>query len=161
MYNRAPQKQYDDDNRGGLFPRQKKTNKSPDMGGDLIIGGDLLDYILKKAERGEEVKIELSAWRKPMKNGAAFLSLQAATPYAERQQGNGAFQRQEYNQREPQRGDYRQDRYPQRDERQQFQQRDNGYAQQRGGRQQRLPMTDEEFKRGDAGDLNDELPPWV
>ena len=51
-------------NAGAMFLRQKRSEKSPDMGGDIILSGDLLDYIIRCAERGDECKVELSGWKR-------------------------------------------------------------------------------------------------
>jgi uncharacterized protein (DUF736 family) len=52
---------YDNTNRGVLFPNDKKGNeKRPDMTGDLNVGG---------------VEYRLSAWKKSSKQGNNFLSI--------------------------------------------------------------------------------------
>jgi|SRR6478609_1260824 len=72
------------ENSGTLFVRQKKGPKAPDYGGDFTIGGEVLDYIMRKAERGEPVKLEVSGWKRMGRNNTTFVSLSIQTPYAER-----------------------------------------------------------------------------
>ena len=123
MYNK-PKPQ----NGGALFPRQKRSENSPDMGGDLMIEGDLLNYIMQNAGSGQ-VKIELGAWRRSDRNGKSFYSLKGSPPFERPamdrgqgfgnqgygrqggqrqggQGGQGGYGRQSYNQN--QRGGYNQ-----------------------------------------------------
>lgn len=80
---------FDNANRGALFGRQKRTTNSPDMSGDITIGGDLLDYIAQALSRGErEVKIDIAAWRRMGRNNSTFMSLKVQ-PYREREQQGG------------------------------------------------------------------------
>lgn len=74
------------DNSGALFTREKKSPNAPDWGGDLEINGEVLDYILRCAERGEPVKIELSGWMKSGRNNTRFISINGKIPYAVRSQ---------------------------------------------------------------------------
>lgn len=74
------------ENSGALFTREKKTPNAPDWGGDLEINGEVLDYILRCAERGEPVKIEISGWMKSGRNNSRFISLNGKIPYAARSQ---------------------------------------------------------------------------
>lgn len=69
----------DNTNRGMLFPRRKTSDKSPDLGGDIEIGKDLLDYIVNEARHGGNVKVSVIAYRKQIKSGTG-LSLVALIP---------------------------------------------------------------------------------
>lgn len=76
-------RQYDDTNRGALFGRNKRTTNSPDMGGDFLIGGDLLKYIMDEAQKGnQQIKVEMSAWRKMGRGNNPFMSISVSIPYA-------------------------------------------------------------------------------
>ena len=149
MYNqnRGGQKQFDNTNRGGLFPRNKTTPKSPDMGGDIEIGGEVLDYILANANSGQNIKLYLSAWREQMRGGGARISLSVRIP-AEAREGQAYGNRQAPQPRQPQqRGGYGQ--APQ-----------QGYGQQSrgGGYQQPRPQQGNmQFDQG-QNDLNDDIP---
>ena len=97
--------QNDFPNSGALFPvKQKRSNNSPDQTGDIEIGEDVLDYILREAERGTKVKLELSAWIRISRNNTSFTSLKINIPYGVRmeEQGNPTYQqRPNYQQRQP------------------------------------------------------------
>ena len=113
-------------NSGALFPtRQKRSDNSPDISGSITITDDVLDYVLREAEHGDEVKLELSGWQRMSRNNTNFTSLKVNIPYAVRmEEGNPTY-------REP---DHRPVR---RDERQLYSQpqramRKNSYAEQSG-----------------------------
>ena len=74
---------------GALFSRQKRNDAAPDMGGDITIEGDELDFLIRCAEEGKPVKLEISAWKKRTRDGGSFLSLSAQIPYAVRNEGSG------------------------------------------------------------------------
>jgi uncharacterized protein (DUF736 family) len=61
------EKQYDDTNRGALFPAEKKSDKHPDLKGKLNVGGK--DYYL-------------SAWSQVSKAGKKYLSVAVDEPRA-------------------------------------------------------------------------------
>lgn len=88
MYNKPVQRdQYRNNvNSGALFNRNKKTNNSPDMGGDVTLDRRMVDYLVKCLEDGIEPKLELSAWRKGARGGSSYLSLSVAVPYSLREQ---------------------------------------------------------------------------
>lgn len=76
-------------NSGTLFVRQKKGPKAPDYGGDFTLDGDVLDYIIRKAERGEPVKLDISGWKRMGRNNTTFVSINIQTPYSERSGNDG------------------------------------------------------------------------
>jgi uncharacterized protein (DUF736 family) len=68
-------------NTGALFPNQeKKTDKYPDMRGDVHLDKTFLIGLMDKAN-GPTVKVSLGAWKKESKEGMKFLSLAASEPY--------------------------------------------------------------------------------
>lgn len=71
--------QYDNANRGVLFPNYRKTGKQPDHRGEIFIAKDVLKYILDNARSGE-VKIRLAAWNRTTQKGDEMLSLAAEVP---------------------------------------------------------------------------------
>jgi hypothetical protein len=86
---------------GALFVRDKKTAKAPDYGGDFVLEGPELEYVLAKARAGEPVKLEMSGWKRMGRNNTTFISTQVQLPYAERggqqrpqQGGRGGYQQQ-------------------------------------------------------------------
>lgn len=76
---------------GAMFVREKKSQNAADYGGDVTLEGDVLDYIVRKAANGEEVKVEIGGWKRQGRNGS-FLSLKVQLPYAERQSGQAPRQ---------------------------------------------------------------------
>jgi hypothetical protein len=137
-------------NSGAIFPvQQKRSQNSPDMTGYIEISEEVLDYILREAERSDTVKLELSAWMKMSRNNNNFTSVSINIPYGERIQGQNPTYRSQpgrpnANGRErpmPQRQSYnqgtQQTRSPQRQSVRQ------NYAEQSRG------MSDREFKAGD------------
>jgi hypothetical protein len=107
-------KQFDDNNRGAMFARQKRSAGSPDMGGDFTLAGDVLDYVRRCIERNEPVKLEISAWRKMSRGNTPFTSIAIDIPWQVKKGGQPqSQQRDQYGQ---QGGGY--------------QQRDQGYGQQ-------------------------------
>lgn len=150
MYNNqggfGGRKQFNDENSGSLHPRQKKTDKSPDMGGEINLSGDVLDHIRKAIESGQpSVRISLSAWRKMGRGNTSFMSLAAQIPWKEQQGGQTYHQTGGgYNQQatRTQAQGYNQAPLEQR----------GGYAEQRGGGYtgQRVDRTDNYEERQDA-----------
>jgi hypothetical protein len=68
-------------NTGALFPNnEKKTDKYPDMRGDVHLDKTFLIQMMDKS-KGATVKISLGAWKKESKEGLKFLSLAASEPY--------------------------------------------------------------------------------
>lgn len=82
-------------NTGVMFVRQKRSERGPDMGGDITIEGDVLDYVLKCAERGDECRLELSGWKRRTRDGSTMLSLRVELPYAVRQRGEDRGERRD------------------------------------------------------------------
>ena len=75
-------------NSGALFQRDKRGPSSPDMGGDFTIDAEVLDYVMKCANAGEQVKLEISTWRKQGRSGD-FQSITVNIPYKVRQEAEG------------------------------------------------------------------------
>ena len=138
-------------NSGALFPvKQKRSDNSPDFTGNITIADDVLDYILREAQNGNEVQLEMSAWLRISRNNTNFTSLKINIPYAVRMEegGNPVYRqtggRPNFNRRQDDRQDQRQP-----------QSRGNSYAQASGrtdrpepqGR--KAPQHDDEFSRGD------------
>ena len=97
-------------NSGALFPRQKKSQNSPDMGGDFTLDGAVLDYVLKQAQRGP-VKLDVSAWRKMGRNNTAFTSIKIDIPWSVRKESMPDRQQPNY-QRASIGGEYRSPQRP-------------------------------------------------
>lgn len=84
-------------NGGALFAvKDKKSDKAPDLTGNLAIGVDTVAYILEQANAGNaEITLDLSAWKKVSGSGSKFLSVsikqpfvKGQAPYRPRRQGN-------------------------------------------------------------------------
>lgn len=60
-------------NSGALFPRQKRTDKAPDWGGEINMERSLLQQLMSEAE-GDGVKIRISGWVRQGSRGE-FISL--------------------------------------------------------------------------------------
>lgn len=87
------------ESRGAMFPRQKKTQKSPDMTGDFVLQGEALDYVAAELQRGSgEVKLYLSAWRQTGNSGP-FNSFVIRPPM---EYSDPNSQRQQYGNQRPQ-----------------------------------------------------------
>jgi hypothetical protein len=80
--------EYTNDDRGALFPRDKRSPKAPDMGGELELSKDTVAYLVNCLKAGKEAKIEISAWRKRSKSDLTFLSCQVQIPFAARKGQN-------------------------------------------------------------------------
>lgn len=132
-------------NSGALFSvREKRSDNSPDMTGNILIADDVLDYIMREAEKGGDVKMELSAWIRTGRNNNTFTSIKLNIPYDQRVLNQNPV--------------YRKPGYPQRQQREEPQRQ--GYGEQsgrsEGGRYRADPpkpapqrQTQEEFARGD------------
>ena len=68
-------------NGGAMFPRAKKTDGAPDFGGDFTIDGELVQHIIGKIKAGEQIKIEISGWKRTDRNGKHFMSLKVRKPW--------------------------------------------------------------------------------
>lgn len=144
-------------NSGALFPvKQKRSDNSPDLTGRVTISEDVLDYIVRKAQEGGEIELELSAWLRISRNNTNFTSLKINIPYDVRQaeQGNPT-----YHQSGGRQGGGR------RDERQAYSQpQTRGNYAQASGREDRAPQVPD-YLRPDPRqndnrrrDLDDEIP---
>lgn len=72
------QQEYKAINRGALFVRQKYKETSPDVGGDIDLGGDVLEHIISEVNRGAtQVKIGLIGYKRNTRNGTPMTSLTA------------------------------------------------------------------------------------
>jgi hypothetical protein len=94
-------------NSGTIFPsKNRRSENSPDFYGDFVISDDVLDYVIREAERGRDVKLELSGWSRMSRNNLNFTSLKVNIPYEVRQQegGNPTYRSRFDRGREPQRG---------------------------------------------------------
>jgi hypothetical protein len=65
-------------NTGALWKRQKKSDKAPDMGGEILLTQELIDSLPRDADG--DLRLEVSAWVRQTAKGE-FLSLRAAKPY--------------------------------------------------------------------------------
>jgi hypothetical protein len=90
-------KNFNSDNKGALFARQKTNERGPDIGGEIVLAGDVLNYVVANARSGK-VKLELSGWRRSGQKGN-FTSISIQIPYKERE---GGGQRMEHPQQRPQ-----------------------------------------------------------
>lgn len=71
---------------GALFANDRKQNeKAPDWKGDIEISADLIKKLAAEIKAGNPAKISLAGWNRVAKNGKAFLSIKASTPYAPQQ----------------------------------------------------------------------------
>ena len=77
--------QFDNNDRGGLWPREKKGANHPDMGGELQLSEKTIRYLVECIKAGKDAKIEVSAWSKTPRSGARFLSCSVQIPFADRQ----------------------------------------------------------------------------
>lgn len=68
-------------NTGALFPRVKRSENTPDMGGDFNIDGEVKAYVVQCIKAGQPVKLELTGYRKTDRNGKPFYSLKVKTPW--------------------------------------------------------------------------------
>ena len=71
-----------------MFPRNKTTANSPDMGGEITIRTEVLNYILQQAQNGsQEVEVRVAMWRGQSKAGLPMSNLVLELPDENRQQG--------------------------------------------------------------------------
>lgn len=60
-------------NSGAIFPRQKRTDKAPDWGGEIVMEASLLKELIQQSE-GDGVTIRISGWVRQGSRGE-FISL--------------------------------------------------------------------------------------
>ena len=60
-------------NSGALFPRQKRTDKAPDWGGEIVMEKSLIKQLMQESE-GDGVLIKISGWVRQGTRGD-FISL--------------------------------------------------------------------------------------
>lgn len=70
-------------NSGALFSvANKKSDKAPDLTGDIALGSDVVRYIIEQQRAGnQEITLDLSAWKKVSRSGSKFLSVKIGLPY--------------------------------------------------------------------------------
>ncbi len=80
-------------NRGAMFARQKYKETSPDQGGDITLGGDVLDYIVDQYRQGnQEINVSIIGYRQISKNNKPYTSLALTIPQENPGQGYGGRQ---------------------------------------------------------------------
>jgi len=87
-----PTKQYEDF--GKLFRNERKdvndpNDKKPLLQGYVNLNAEILDYLVTAAEAGQELRVEVAAWKFVSKAGKTFYSLIPQVPYAVKQGTNG------------------------------------------------------------------------
>lgn len=150
-------------NSGAMFARQKRSEKAPDFGGQFMLENEVLDYVIRCAERGDPVELEISGWKRRTTNDGVMLGLKIELPYSVRssqqattnpQQGRGTYRSQPRQGGEPYRNDpYRNERPRNQDYRIQ--------NNRQSGNMLRRDMNDdfpEEVRRGPRP--ADDRPPW-
>lgn len=60
-------------NSGALFPRQKRTDKAPEWGGEIVMEKSLIKQLMQESE-GDGVLIKISGWVRQGSRGE-FISL--------------------------------------------------------------------------------------
>lgn len=67
-------------NSGMLFnAKEKRTPNWPDVRGDIFMTREFMETMLQ--QKGDLIKISVSAWRKQAKTGTKYLSLALSEPY--------------------------------------------------------------------------------
>lgn len=76
-------------NSGALFTvKEKKSDKAPDVSGNLCMGSDTVAYIIEEYNAGNnEITLDLSGWKKVSTSGNKFLSVSVKKPFVK---GQGA-----------------------------------------------------------------------
>ena len=73
------------EDRGALFSREKKTAKSPDMGGDVTLSRKTVQYLVECIQSGKPAKLSISGWRQTAKTGVGYLSCVYQPPFQDDQ----------------------------------------------------------------------------
>ncbi len=70
-------------NSATLFTQKdKKSEKSPDLTGNIMLGPDLVTYIIEQHDSGNfEITLDLAAWKKVSAGGNKFLSGSIKKPF--------------------------------------------------------------------------------
>lgn len=85
-------KKFDDRNSGAIFQRQKRSPNSPDYGGQITLGEDLIEYLNECIANRQPAVIDIACWAKQSRsNGKRFLSVKVDKPF-EKTQGRGGYQ---------------------------------------------------------------------
>ena len=92
-------------NSGAMFAREKRNERAADFSGQFTIDDDVLDYVIRKAEQGEPVELDISGWKKRTTSSGTMLGLQIRLPYRDRQ--NSDRPRENNARQQPARGTYR------------------------------------------------------
>lgn len=127
---------------GALFPTRNKTSQnSPDLTGNITFSPDLIKYLVDKVQNGEEPRIRLAAWRKRSAQGMDYYSVAAKEdePFG----GKQATNRREFQQ--PAQRNFQQSPDP----------NENKYRQSRPGVYSNRPAKAAPMNRND---LDDEIP---
>lgn len=76
---------FDSSNQGAIHAQEKRSENAPDFRGEIEISGDVLNHIMRQAQAGQPVRVELAGWKRVGRsNGKPFVSLAVAIPYKER-----------------------------------------------------------------------------
>lgn len=88
MYNNNQSQGPRTESEGAIFPRDKKSQNSPDMSGDMTLRGEALRYIADQLAGGAtEIKLYISTWTKQGRGRAPFASMAFRPPMEASQQG--------------------------------------------------------------------------
>jgi hypothetical protein len=77
---KAPEINRDYPNTGTMFARQKVEGKQPTAYGFIYLDGDVLKYIIGRAEDGKDVVLDIAGWSKIAKSGNRYQTLKISIP---------------------------------------------------------------------------------
>lgn len=66
---------------------RKKSDKSPDYTGSLVIGQDVISALVAEQTQGKTPTLYISGWKKTSNSGDAYISLACNASQGEQQQG--------------------------------------------------------------------------
>ncbi len=73
--------EYDNTNKGVMFVRRKSSDKSPDLGGDFHLGGNVLEYILREVQNGNrQIKVSVIGYHGHSRKGDPMTNLRILIP---------------------------------------------------------------------------------
>ena len=83
---------------GKMFRNDRKdmndpNDKKPMLQGYVNLNAEILDYLVTASEAGQDLKVEVAAWKFVSKAGKTFYSLIPQVPYAIKQGLNGVPQK--------------------------------------------------------------------
>lgn len=84
---------------GALFANKKRGEKDPDFTGMIDISPDLLEKLLVKRNRGEELKLRVAGWKNTARDGKGYLRLRIKEDDQRPQQNTQQYQKPAYQQR--------------------------------------------------------------